>query len=87
MIEQKEWETEIEEKDLINIFSKNKKYFDGNGGDVDNLIAKMQILNTRRNFGKESLYNLTLQDLEEAMDIFTSTKQSINTDPPFGMYN
>lgn len=87
MIEQKEWETDIEEKDLLNIFSKNKKYFDGNGGDVDNLIAKMQIINTRRNFGKESLYNLTLQDLEEAMEIFTQTKQNRTNDPPFGMYN
>ena len=54
---------------------------------VDNLIAKMQIINTRRNFGKETLYKLTLQDLEEAMEIFTQTKQSRNTDPPPGMYN
>jgi SpoVK/Ycf46/Vps4 family AAA+-type ATPase len=87
MIEQKDWETDISEKDSVGLFTKNKQYFDGNGGDIANLISKAQIINVRKNFGKENTYTITQEDLKEAIDIFTKTKISRDTSPPFGMYN
>ena len=86
MIESRDFETSACENEIEKLFLLNKQYFDGNGGDVDNLIAKIIIVNVRNNFGKKNDYLLSVSDIEEGMKIFINTKQNIIIPPPFGMY-
>ena len=87
MVDDKEWETTCKENEVESSFSSNKQCFDGNGGDVSNLISKAMIISIRKNFGKETLYTLTKEDFDEAMEQFTKNKKSTVSPPPFGMYN
>ena len=86
MIDEREFETNADEKEIESLFLINRQYFNGNGGDVDNFIAKAIIVNVRNNFGKKNTFSLTLSELKEAMEMFIKTKQNITNLPPFGMY-
>ena len=87
MINDREWETDCTQDYVESIFTKNKQYFDGNGGDVHNLISKAMVVSIRKNFGKETLYTLTKEDFDDAMKQFMANKTSNINPPPFGMYN
>lgn len=86
-IEEKEWETDCLKKDINEIVNKNIHLFDGNGGDINTIIEKAMIINTRNSFGKESLFNITIDDFNEAIDIFIENKKGKELPPPpVGMY-
>jgi len=87
MVSQKEWETDCTCEHVKSVFEKNKTCFDGNGGDVNNLISKAMIISIRKNFGKETMYNLTKSDFDEAIVQFIKNKTPTNPPPPYGMYH
>jgi hypothetical protein len=89
IIKEKEWETNCEKKDVINMINKNLHLFDGNGGDINTIIEKSIIISVRNNFGKCNSYTIELKDFSEALEIFVITKTNhLNLSlPPFGMYN
>jgi replication-associated recombination protein RarA len=86
-IYEREWETSCEKPKIINLINKNIKLFSGNGGDINNIIEKAIIINTRNNFGKENLYNISIEEFTEALEMFVKTKKEKIDTPPFGMYN
>ena len=85
-VKEKEWETSCKKNEIIPIINKNILFFTGNGGDMNSIIEKAMIINTRKNFGRETLFTLDLSDFSEAVDIFTSNKQTNIDKPPFGIY-
>lgn len=86
-IEEKEWETDCLKQDINEMVNKNIHLFDGNGGDINTIIEKAMIINTRNSFGKESLFNITIDDFTEAIDIFIENKKGKELPPPpLGMY-
>ena len=85
-IKEKEWETSCKKSEVIELVKPNIQLFDGNGGDINTIIEKAMIINTRNSFGRESLYNITFNDLKEAFDIFVSNKKGRDNSPPYGMY-
>ena len=61
--------------------------FDGNGGDINTIIEKAMIFNTRNSFGRESLYTLNICEFKEALDVFIINKRGKEIQPPpYGMY-
>ena len=83
---EKEWETSCQ-KEMVNSFiNKHIKLFDGNGGDINTIIEKAMIISMRRNFAKETMYNITDEDFKEALGIFIENKSTNDTSPPFNMY-
>jgi SpoVK/Ycf46/Vps4 family AAA+-type ATPase len=89
IINEKEWETTCEKKDIINLINKNLVLFDGNGGDMNTIIEKSLIISVRNNFGKCNNYTIELRDFSEALDIYITNKtNNLKLSlPPFGMYN
>jgi len=85
-IEDKEWETTCKEEEVSKLIKTKISLFDGNGGDINNIIEKAMIINTRKNFGRESLYNIDMSDLKEAFELFVSNKKTKISEPPFGLY-
>lgn len=86
LVREKEWETSCEISEINNLISKHVSLFTGNGGDISNIIEKALIINMRNNFGRENLYNISISEFKEALDIFISTKKTVDV-PPYGMYN
>ena len=62
-----------------------KDHMSGNAGDINSIISRAKIINSRINFGKENDYILTQAVIKEAFDKFYETRQSTNT-VPFMMY-
>ena len=86
-IEEKEWDTSCKKEDIVDIIKSNIHLFDGNGGDINTIIEKAMIINTRNSFGKESLYTITIDEFREACDIFIDNKKGKQlSPPPYGMY-
>jgi SpoVK/Ycf46/Vps4 family AAA+-type ATPase len=85
-VKEKEWETSCKKEDLISITNRNIRLFDGNGGDINTIIEKAMIINTRKNFGRDTLYTLDIDDFKDAYDIFVENKKSKDISPPYGMY-
>ena len=85
-VKEKEWETSCLKNEITKIISKNISFFSGNGGDINSVIEKAMIINTRKNFGRETLYTIDLSDFSEAIDIFIFNKQGHIDKPPFGIY-
>ena len=85
-IEDKEWETSCKEEEVSKLIKTKISLFDGNGGDINNIIEKAMIINTRKNFGRESLYNIDMSDFKEAFELFISNKKTKVSEPPFGLY-
>lgn len=85
-IKEKDWETSCKKEEIINVINKNLSLFNGNGGDINSIIEKAMIINTRKNFGRETLYNINISDFLEAVEIFILSRKTIIDKPPFGMY-
>lgn len=85
-VKEKEWETSCKKPEIVNIIRKNITFFSGNGGDINSILEKAMIINTRKNFGRETLFTIDVSDFLEAVDMFTSTKKSNIDNPPFGIY-
>ena len=85
-VKEKEWETTCLKNEITKIINKNIAFFSGNGGDINSVIEKAMIINTRKNFGRETLYTIDLSDFSDAIDIFTFNKQGNIDKPPFGIY-
>lgn len=74
-----------DEIDKSYIESKIKQeYFYGNAGDIDNIISRAKIINSRVNFCRDSSV-LTKKTIDEAFQKFYDTRVKINT-VPFMMY-
>jgi replication-associated recombination protein RarA len=65
----------------------NKEYFSGNAGDIENIISRIKIINSRINFCKEYNYILTKEIIDEAFDKFYDTRKSNINKVPFMMYS
>lgn len=63
-----------------------KEYFNGNAGDIENIISRAKIINSRINFCKENKYILTKEVIDEAFDKFYDTRISNISKLPFMMY-
>ena len=63
-----------------------KEYFNGNAGDIENIISRAKIINSRVNFCKEENYILTKEIINEAFDKFYDTRVSNIKKVPFMMY-
>ena len=63
------WEVIAEEKKLLKFFEENRKVFEFNGGDLDNLLQQSKIAHSRRVFtlDKEVKKKLTIEDLENGL--------------------
>ena len=86
-VSKRDWETTCKREEISAIINKNINMFDGNGGDINTIIEKAMIINIRKNFGKETLYTLDLEDFQEAYNIFILNKKSKEiSPPPPGMY-
>lgn len=85
-INEKEWETTCKKEDIINLISPNISLFTGNGGDINNIIEKAMFINARNNFGRENLYNISIEELKDALDIFIDNKKGKQDVPPYSMY-
>lgn len=73
--------------DLKYIESKIKKeFFVGNAGDIDNLISRAKIINSRINFCKENNYILTKKIIDESFEKFYETRISNVNIVPYTMY-
>jgi len=62
-----------------------KEYFTGNGGDINNIIARAKIINSKVNFGKVDNYVLTKDVIKEAFRKFYETR-IVSNKVPFMMY-
>tara|TARA_B100000787_G_scaffold29469_1_gene19668 strand:+ start:2508 stop:3497 length:990 start_codon:yes stop_codon:yes gene_type:complete len=80
------WEINCEESDITNVINEKIKLFNGNGGDIKTIIDKAIIHNSRKNFGKENTYQLSLEDFVYATEIFADTKKNKIIELPVGMY-
>jgi replication-associated recombination protein RarA len=85
-INEREWETSCKKEDIINLISPNISLFTGNGGDINNIIEKAMFINSRNNFGRENLYNISIEELKDALNIFIDNKKGKQDTPPYGMY-
>lgn len=85
-VKEREWDTNCKKEDISNIINNNIKYFDGNGGDINSIIEKAMIFNVRKNFGKESIYIITIDDFKDGLNIFLENKKSKDNSPPHQMY-
>ena len=62
------------------------EYFHGNAGDIDNIISRAKIINSRINFCRENNYILTKEVIDEAFNKFYDTRISNISKIPFMMY-
>lgn len=86
MCNSSEFTNEYTDDDLINIFTKNKSYFSGNGGDIENLLSRIKIIYNRYFFCKEKDYIISKDIFNESLKEFKQVKGNFNFDVPFGMY-
>jgi SpoVK/Ycf46/Vps4 family AAA+-type ATPase len=79
---------ELEEKiDTNYLISKIKlEYFVGNAGDIDNIISRAKIINSRLNFCKENDYILTKEIIDKSFEKFYSTRINYTDKIPSMMY-
>ena len=62
------------------------EYFNGNAGDIENIISRAKIINSRVNFCKEENFILTKEIINQAFDKFYDTRISNVSKIPFMMY-
>jgi replication-associated recombination protein RarA len=75
---------DINENFISNLIK--KEYFNGNAGDIDNILSRMKIINSRINFGKENNYIFTKKIFNEAFDKFYEIKKDNVYSYPSIMY-
>lgn len=64
-----------------------KEYFSGNGGDIENIISRCKIINSRVNFCKENNYILTKEVINEGFEKFYEIRKLNIKKIPFMMYS
>ena len=84
-IESSEWEYEDSFDKVKSLISQNKQYLTGNGGDIENILAKAKIINIRKNFLNNDK-TLSQDDIIESINQFLLTRKETNNEPPYGMY-
>lgn len=62
------------------------EYFSGNAGDIDNIISRIKIINSRVNFCRENNYTINKKIIDEAFKKFYDTRTNNNNNPPSMMY-
>jgi SpoVK/Ycf46/Vps4 family AAA+-type ATPase len=73
------WKLNIEDKTLLNFFTRRYSYFPNYGGDIENFLVKCKITHSRRvMYIPEGKKELTIDDLKDAFDSFKS-HATINT--------
>lgn len=77
-------EESIDEKYIMSKIK--KEYFNGNAGDIDNIISRIKIINSRVNFCREDNYILSKEIINEGFDKFYETRVNRNNSPPPHMY-
>jgi len=80
------WSCEMSEKELIDFFSENCKYFKNAGGDCETFLTKCKMMHSKRVFslGKEYRFILTIDDLKCAISYIS--ERFISDSPPWGLY-
>ena len=69
------------------IISKIKlEYFIGNAGDIENIISRAKIINSRLNFCKENDYILTKEIIDKSFEKFYFTRINKTDKIPSMMY-
>ena len=63
------------------------EYFNGNAGDIENIISRCKIINARINFCKDNDCILNKEIIDEAFEKFYETRISNISKVPFMMYN
>jgi hypothetical protein len=81
-----DWDYNDHYEEILEKVTSNIGVFGGNGGDIDNIITRAKIINTRRNFLNGSNI-LETGDILAAINQFIKTKSvNLSSSPPFGMY-
>ena len=80
-----EFSEEINGKYLEGIIK--PELFNGNGGDIDTILARAKIIYSRINFGRENDFILTKEIIGEAIEKFYGTKKDTIDKPPALMYS
>ena len=84
-IEASDWDYEDSYDKVRSLITQNKRYLTGNGGDIENILAKAKIINIRKNF-LNNYKTLTQDDIIDAVNQFLLTRKETITEPPYGMY-
>uniref|UniRef100_A0A6C0E1Z5 ATPase AAA-type core domain-containing protein n=1 Tax=viral metagenome TaxID=1070528 RepID=A0A6C0E1Z5_9ZZZZ len=68
MVKDINWNINIDKKDLVDIFNKNKDLLVNGGGSCENLLSKIKVCHSIRVFGKEPEYKFVIvkEDVVEA---------------------
>jgi len=91
MINDVEWDINININNLTEFIQSNKKCFKNFAGDIETFLSKCKMAHARRVFALEAHHRfiLTVEDLEKAVEL-TMTNHVDEEEvlkPPFGMYN
>jgi SpoVK/Ycf46/Vps4 family AAA+-type ATPase len=84
-INSSEWDYEDSYDKARSLITQNKQYLTGNGGDIENIIAKAKIINIRKNFLNNDKI-LTQDDIIESINQFLLTRKESISEAPYGMY-
>lgn len=84
-IDTSDWDYEDSYDKVKSLISQNKQYLTGNGGDIENILAKAKIINVRKNFLNNDK-TLTQEDIIESIHQFLLTRKDTISEPPYGMY-
>lgn len=84
-IDSSEWDYEDSYDKVRSLITQNKQYLTGNGGDIENILAKAKIINIRKNFLNNDK-TLTQVDILESINQFLLTRKETINEPPYGMY-
>lgn len=79
-----EIDEEINDEFIINLIK--KEFFTGNAGDIDTILSRMKIINSRINFGKENNYIFSKKIFTEAFNDFYELRKEKIEKIPFLMY-
>lgn len=90
MVKDIKWDLGIDNDKISKLFEDNKDLFQYAGGDIETFITKCKMTHSRRifNLGKEHKFVLTLEDLQEGINMVKKHKKYIEPEkpPPLGMY-
>lgn len=89
LINEENWKIACQKEFIINMFDKNKKYFQFAGGSIETFITKCKMTHSLRVFGleKEVKFILTEQDIINGLDLIIKNEKVIQEDkPPEHMY-
>jgi hypothetical protein len=84
-----EWKTDVKNEYLLELINSNKDHFNGNGGDIRNLIDKCKIAHSRRvfsNFKKKDIDKLlNKEDINNGFKYYLTSKEISDKNISLGM--